>query len=60
MGGGGAWDKGINNVHDMIKEMKVDVAPLTGIAPTPRNELAYNMNEVPKHKVSAVGEWMDG
>lgn len=54
-GGAGPWDKGISTVRDMIKEMTVDFAPLEGIAPTPRNELAYNMNEVPKHKVSVVG-----
>lgn len=54
-GAGGPWDKGVNTVHDMIKEMKVDFAPLTAIAPTPRNELAYNLSEVPKHKVSTWG-----
>lgn len=52
-GGGGTYSSmGISTVHDMIKEMKVDFAPLEGIAPTPRNELAYNPNELPnKHKV---------
>lgn len=59
-GGGGPWDKSANTssmLHDMIKEMKVNLTPLTEIAPTPRNELHYNINEVPKHKVR---EWLIG
>lgn len=49
-------DKNISTVHDMIKEMKVDMdmGLLTEIAPTPRNELAYSVNNLPTHKVSSV------
>lgn len=53
-GGGPSWNKGISTVDDMIKEMKMDLAPITGIAPTPRNEFIFNLNEVPKHKVGLL------